>query len=171
MILLSDTPRFPPHQGNQFAGIFFGDSQAGMDQGTKARLGKIPFPAETFRKVDGACRAKVVADAAPFTLERIDHKIRRNGTETAPFQTVFTLGTALGVDVSFMPGPEIMTLHNGGREEQMQVCGIHIRIAKNLSPCQRCKGSHNTGFPRSAFSTDDDKLFHWLPSLPLPHPP
>jgi hypothetical protein len=59
-----------------------------------------------------------------------------------------------------------MSLFDARRQNEMQVCGVHIAVRQNRILSQDGKGCDNTSFSGPALAADNDHFFHLGLSCP-----
>ena len=59
-----------------------------------------------------------------------------------------------------MPTSELVAFLNPGREDQVQVRGVHVAIGNDRTIGQDGKRRCNTGLAGAAFAADDNEFLH-----------
>jgi hypothetical protein len=116
LLFFGNPSGLPADRGDQFAGVFRGDTKTGMDHGSAAGLRYHPFSAEALAKGNGFNRTEADADTASFAGSRINGEdsfpfrvlFHGHGIEAAQFPANSAADTAILANDSLMPAPEYM---------------------------------------------------------------
>lgn len=79
-----------------------------------------------------------------------------NGMKTAQFLADTALRAFLRIEYRFAAAFYVFRIVDLGRQDQVQICGIHIAVSEDRIFCHGSKSCRKGCFARSAFTTQDD---------------